>query len=165
MIKRKDLKDLPEFVGKKKSKTDAKEEDRVANPYDKMETVIFSLSLDKEQTVPFRYIQESLLKNHNVFTPYTRFNKNEGNFAVEKKNCTPELVEKLEKEGLKVGEVTLTVSKADGEKLNEFWDKHGHHYNGIIDNLRKDFNKKQKNEKRGQGQQKAKKVVEFEFGG
>ena len=59
--------------------------------------------------------------------------------------------------------MTLKVQKAEGDKLNEFWEKHGHHYNGIIDNLRKDFNKKQKNEKRGGA--KAKKVVEFEFGG
>ena len=58
---------------------------------------------------------------------------------------------------MKVGDVTLKVEKAEGEKLNEFWEKHGHHYNGIIDNLRKDFNKKQKNEKKGGA--KAKKVV------
>lgn len=103
MLRRKDLKDLPEFVGKKKVKTDEKENDKPANPYDKMEAVIFALSLDKDQKVPFRYIQESLLKNHNIYTPYTRFNKNEGNFAIEKKICTAELVEKLEKDGLKVG--------------------------------------------------------------
>lgn len=51
--------------------------------------VIFSLGLEKEEKVPFRYIQETLLKIYNVFSPYTRFNKSEGNFALEKKLVTP----------------------------------------------------------------------------
>ena len=46
--------------------------------------------------------------------------------------------------GLKVGDVVLTVVKAEKEQLNEFWEKHGHHYNGIIEHLRKDFNKRAK---------------------
>lgn len=29
------------------------------------------------------------------FSPYTRFNKNEGNFAIEKQFATPEIVAKL----------------------------------------------------------------------
>ena len=44
-----------------------------------------------------------------------RFNKNEGNFAVEKKLCTEELVKKLETEGLKVGETVLKVTKGEGK--------------------------------------------------
>ena len=51
--------------------------------------VIFSLTVDKEQTVPFRYIQESLLKNHNIYSPYVRFNKTEGNFTIDIKVWTP----------------------------------------------------------------------------
>lgn len=50
--------------------------------------------------------------------------------------------------------------------MDEFWEKHGHHYNGIIDNLRKEFNKKQKTEKKGGARHSHnKKVEEFEFGG
>lgn len=55
------------------------------------------------------------------------------------------------------------MTKAEGDKLNEFWEKHGHHYNGIIDNLRKDFDKKLKNEKKAHNLPK--KVKVFEFGG
>jgi hypothetical protein len=29
------------------------------------------------------------------FRPYTRFNKTEGNFAIDKKNLTPEIIEKI----------------------------------------------------------------------
>lgn len=106
-----------------------------------------------------------------MFSPYVRFNKNEGNFAIEKKLCTEDLVKKLETEGVKVGETTLKVNKAEGKELDEFWDKHGHHYNGIIENLRKEFNKKQKAEKKGGAGGKGgkgygnKKIEEFEFGG
>jgi hypothetical protein len=64
---------------------------------------------------------------------------------------------------LKVGEAQLTIVRADKDQLKEFWEKHGHHYNGIIDNLKRDFNKKQRNEKKTQ--QKNKKITEFEFGG
>lgn len=46
------------------------------------------------------------------------------------------------KEGLLVGEAQLKIKRAEGDSLNEFWEKHGHHYNGIIDNLRKEHNKK-----------------------
>lgn len=46
-----------------------------------------------------------------MFTPYTRFNKNEGNFAVDKKNCSAEVIEKLVKEGLTVGHTHLTITK------------------------------------------------------
>lgn len=52
--------------------------------------VIYALTVDKEQTVPFRYIQEALLKNYNIHSPYVRFNKTEGNFAVNKKNLNEE---------------------------------------------------------------------------
>lgn len=106
--------------------------------------MIFSLSVEKEQTVPFRYIQEALLKNHNIHSPYVRFNKTEGNFAINKNNYREEDVESLLKDGLKVGDAVLKVVKADKEQLGQFWEKHGHHYNGIIDNLRKDFNKRAK---------------------
>jgi hypothetical protein len=98
--------------------------------------------------VPFRYIQEALLKNFGVHSPYVRFNKTEGNFAVNKKNLKEEDLQKVVAEGLKVGETLLTVTKATPEQLSEFWEKHGHHYNGIIDNLRKDFNKRAKEERR-----------------
>lgn len=57
------------------------------------------------------------------------------------------------------------MKKAEGKQLDEFWEKHGHHYNGIIDNLRKDHNKKQKAEKKSGGGIRSKKVEEFEFGG
>jgi DNA gyrase/topoisomerase IV subunit B len=112
--------------------------------------------------VPFRYIQEALLKNHSVHSPYVRFNKTEGNFAVNKKNYNEADFEPLLKDGLKVGDAVLTVTKADKEQLSHFWEKHGHHYNGIIDSLRKDFNKRAKEEKRTQARNKK---VEFEFGG
>jgi hypothetical protein len=118
--------------------------------------------VDKEQTVPFRYIQEALLKNHNIHSPYVRFNKTEGNFAVNKKNTNEIDFEPLLKNGLKVGDATVNVKKAEKEQLGEFWEKHGHHYNGIIDNLRKDFNKRAKLEKRSVSRNKK---VEFEFAG
>lgn len=94
--------------------------------------------------MPFRYIQEALLKNHSIHSPYVRFNKTEGNFAVNKKNYNEADFEPLFKDGLKVGDAVLTVTKADKEQLGQFWEKHGHHYNGIIDSLRKDFNKRAK---------------------
>ena len=106
--------------------------------------MIFNLSVDKEQSVPFRYIQEALLKNFNIHSPYVRFNKTEGNFAVNKKNYNEADFETLLKDGIKVGETVVNVVKADKEQLGLFWEKHGHHYNGIIDNLRKDFNKRAK---------------------
>lgn len=124
--------------------------------------VIYSLGVEKEQIVPFRYVQEALLKNHNIYSPYVRFNKTEGNFAINKKQYNEAECEKLVKEGLKVGEALLTVSKSEGAKLDEFWEKHGHHYNGIIDSLKKDFNKKAREEKRTQSRSKK---VSFDFGG
>lgn len=45
--------------------------------------------------VPFKYIQEGLLKNANVHSPYVRFHKTEGHFAVDKKNAPAEVIEKL----------------------------------------------------------------------
>lgn len=56
----------------------------------------------------------------------------------------------------------MKVTKTEKEQLSEFWEKHGHHYNGIVDNLRKDFNKRAKEEKRLQAKNKK---VEFDFGG
>ena len=41
-----------------------------------------------------------------------RFNKNEGNFAVNKKNHKEEDLKSLVENGLKVGEVTLSVNKS-----------------------------------------------------
>jgi hypothetical protein len=82
--------------------------------------------------VPFKYIQEALLKTHDVFSPYVRFHKSEGHFALDKKNAKPEVVAKLEKEGLKVGNAQLTIKKAEGDDLNQFWEKHGYHYNTIL---------------------------------
>lgn len=109
MLRRQGLDDLPEFKPKKKVKTEEKVE-KSENPYEKLEVywiylfrVLFSLGVDKEQTVPFRYIQESLLKNFNIYSPYVRFNKTEGNFTIDKKVWTPELTEKVIAEGLKVG--------------------------------------------------------------
>lgn len=116
--------------------------------------VIYALTVDKEQTVPFRYIQEALLKNYNIHSPYVRFNKTEGNFAVNKKNLNEEDLQTLVKEGLKVGDALVRVVKADKEQLSIFWQKHGHHYNGIVDSLRKDFNKRAKEEKRIQAKNK-----------
>lgn len=124
--------------------------------------MIYSLGVEKEQVVPFRYVQEALLKNHNIFSPYVRFNKTEGNFAINKKQFNQEEADKLVKDGLKVGDTLLAVSKAEGPKLDEFWEKHGHHYNGIIDSLRKDFSKRAREDKRTQQRNKK---VEFEFGG
>ena len=80
--------------------------------------MIFSMSIEKEEKVSFKFIKEGLLKNHGVFAPYVRFNKDEGNFAVEKKLCTPEVVAKLEKDGLKIGETQITITKSEGDKLN-----------------------------------------------
>ncbi len=69
--------------------------------------------MDKEQTVPFRYIQEALLKNHNIHSPYVRFNKTEGNFAVNVKNINEQDLDNLVKNGLKVGDAHLNVVKSD----------------------------------------------------
>lgn len=103
------------------------------------------------------------MKNQNVHSPYVRFHKTEGHFAVDKKNASPEVIAKLEKEGLKVGDSQLIIKKAEGEALSEFWEKHGYHYNTIIDNLKKTYTKKVKEDKRQQ--QKNKKITPFEFGG
>jgi hypothetical protein len=111
---------LPEFKPKKKLKSEEKPKEN-GNPYDNLEVVIFSLSVDKEQTVPFRYIQEALLKNFNIHSPYVRFNKTEGNFAVNKKNYNEADFEPLLKDGLKVGDTVVNVVKADKEQLSLFW--------------------------------------------
>lgn len=84
------------------------------------------------------------MKNHNIHSPYVRFNKTEGNFAINKINYREEDVAGLIENGLKVGDTVLKVAQADQAALSLFWEKHGHHYNGIIDNLRKDFNKRAK---------------------
>lgn len=47
-----------------------------------------------------------------------RFNKTEGNFAVNKKTVVEADIERLEKEGLKVGETVLTVTRSDKDKLS-----------------------------------------------
>ena len=99
--------------------------------------MIYNISVEKEQPVPFRYIQEALLKTYNVHSPYVRYNKAEGNFVVNKKMYTEEDVQKVVDGGLKVGDAELKVVKSSAEQLSEFWEKHGHHYNGIIDNLKK----------------------------
>ena len=65
--------------------------------------MIYNLSVDKEQAVPFRYIQEALLKTFNVHSPYVRFNKTEGNFVVNKKNFSEEDLQKVVDAGLKIG--------------------------------------------------------------
>lgn len=109
--------ELPEFKPKKKVKSEEKPKESV-NPYDGLEVVIFTLSVDKEQTVPFRYIQEALLKNHNIHSPYVRFNKTEGNFAVNKKNYNEADFEALLKDGLKVGETIVKVTKTEKEQLS-----------------------------------------------
>lgn len=83
--------------------------------------MIYTLSVEKEQAVPFRYIQEALLKNHSIHSPYVRFNKTEGNFAVNKKTFKEEDLQKLADEGLKVGETVLKVNKSTPEQLSEFW--------------------------------------------
>lgn len=118
--------------------------------------------MEEEKAVPFRYIQEALLKNYNIHSPYVRFNKTEGNFVINKKNFKEEDFSKMIEEGLKVGETVLKVEKSSADQLSVFWEKHGHHYNGIIDNLRKDFNKKAKEERRAAIKNKK---MEFEFGG
>ena len=112
--------------------------------------MIYNLSVEKEQPVPFRYIQEALLKTYNVHSPYVRYNKTEGNFVVNKKTYTEEDVQKVVDGGLKVGEAEIKVVKSSPEQLSEFWEKHGHHYNGIIDTLKKDFNKRAKEERKAQ---------------
>ena len=80
--------------------------------------MIYTLSIAKEQTVPFRYIQEALLKNHNIHSPYVRYNKTEGNFAVNKKNHKEEDLQSLVENGLKVGDATLIVNKSTPEQLS-----------------------------------------------
>jgi hypothetical protein len=69
MLRRKGMDKLPEFQGKKKVKIDENKEEKngddiAVNPYDNLETYhssyhssIFSLKLDKDEAVPFRYIQ------------------------------------------------------------------------------------------------------------
>ena len=83
-----------------------------------------------------------------------RFNKTEGNFVVNKKTFKEEDLQKIEAEGLKVGDAVLKVVRSSPEQLSEFWEKHGHHYNGIIENLKKDFNKRVKEEKREKAKNK-----------
>lgn len=61
------------------------------------------------------------MKTQDVFSPYVRFHKTEGHFAIDKKNAKPEVIERLEKEGLKVGNSHLLIKRAEGDALNEFW--------------------------------------------
>ena len=100
---------------------------------------MFTLSTDKEVTVNFKFIVEALLRTFNVHPPYTRFNKIEGNFAVNKKEYSEELLQRFEKEGLTIGTDHFKIVKTEGKALDEFNEKHRFHYQGIVDKLKKEF--------------------------
>ena len=63
----------------------------------------------------FKFIVEGLLRTFNVHPPYTRFNKTEGNFAINKKESSEELVQRFEKEGLTIGTDHLKITKTEGK--------------------------------------------------
>jgi len=145
-FRRRDNKPLPQKLVKtsENSKEGNKEGD---NPYKGIETSIFTLETDKEdpaEKITFKLVQEALVRTYNIHPPYTRFNKKEGNFAINKKDLSEELKSKIEKGGLDIGSVHLTIKKSEGKDLDEFNEKHGHHYAGIIGVHKKNFDSKLK---------------------
>lgn len=108
---------------------------------------MFILSSDKELAHSFKLIQEALIRQHGVGTPYSRFNKKEGHFVLNKKMVDPALVVKLE-EGVKIGEDLIRIRKGAGKELDDFWENHGNHYNGIMDKNKREQEKREKLERR-----------------
>lgn len=68
------------------------------------------------------------MKQYNISAPYVRYGKTEGNFAMNKARTTPETIEKITTEGVKVGEHVVLTSLCEGTVLAEFWAHHGKHY-------------------------------------
>lgn len=105
------------------------------------------LTCEHETGHSFKLIQEGLVRQHGVGTPYTRFSKKEGHFILSKSVVTPALLAKLQ-QGVRVGEDLIAVKKGEGKELDEFWEKHGFHYNGIMDRLQRDHEKRDRVERR-----------------
>ena len=126
---------------------------------------MFTLEAEKEdpnERITFKVIQEALVRTYNLHPPYTRFNKTEGNFAINKKDLTEDLINKIVAGGLEVGKLHIKIRKTEGKELEEFNEKHGHHYAGIIGLLKKNFDTKKKDEKRHKARQA---LVEVSFAG
>lgn len=75
---------------------------------------------------------------------YTRFNKIEGNFAINNKDLKEDTIAKISAQGIKTGALHIKIRKTEGKELEEFNEKHGHHYAGIIGTLKKTFDSKKK---------------------
>lgn len=126
---------------------------------------MFTLEAEKEdpsEKITFKVIQEALLRTYNLVPPYTRFNKTEGNFALNNKDLNEDVLAKIVKGGLDVGSIHIKIRKTEGKELAEFNDKHGHHYAGIIGLLKKNFDTKKKEERKHKARQA---LVEVTFAG
>lgn len=153
-FRRKDNKPLPEKTVKTENNKEAQNTEE--NPFKNIETTMFTLDTEKEDPnnkITFKVIQEALLRTYNLHPPYTRFNKIEGNFALNNKDLTEEITDKIIKGGLDAGNIHINIRKTEGKELTEFNEKHGHHYAGIIGLLKKNFDSKKKEERRNKARQ------------
>ncbi len=57
------------------------------------------------------------MRQYKISSPYVRYAKAEGNFALSKKRTPKENIEKLTKEGLLIGDESLTINVAEGVEL------------------------------------------------
>jgi hypothetical protein len=123
---------LPEFTAVKKTKLNegdaAEPTEKVPNPYDDFEPIVFTLRAAEGVQVTWGQINEALLRQYSISAPYVRYGKTEGNFAMKKDRTPTDTVEKLCTEGVKVGEHVVVTSLCEGTELAEFWAHHGKHY-------------------------------------
>ena len=56
---------------------------------------MFSVTTDKEGILNWRIIEEALKKQFDVYTPYARFSKVEGNFILNKNKTSEDLIKRV----------------------------------------------------------------------
>ncbi|CAD8098012.1 unnamed protein product [Paramecium sonneborni] len=115
------------------------EEEVIDNPYHNFEPLIFTVKAPTGVAVNWTQITEALMKQHNISSPYVRYGKTEGNFALSKPRTPEENIIRLTSEGIKIGEHQLEIRVTNGEDLTQFWAHHGKHYETIIKRAKETF--------------------------
>lgn len=83
---------------------DGNEQEKVENPFNNFEPIIFTLKAPEGVQITWSQINEALMKQYNISCPYVRYGKTEGNFALNKNRTPQENIDKLTTTGIKVGE-------------------------------------------------------------
>lgn len=86
------------------------QQEPVENPYANFEPLIFSLKAPEGVQVTWSQISEALMKQFNISSPYVRYGKTEGNFALNKNRTPQENVDNLTTTGIKLGDHVVNVT-------------------------------------------------------